>query len=89
MMHKTTDHKAGNGGKGNMKKARHYVDPLEREYVRRHGKLPEYHYDELRTKYGAERAREIIQGNADAVWADMKKRYEQEKAAENPFEEVR
>ena len=53
------------------KKAKQRVDLIEQEYVKRHGKLPDYHYTELWNQYGGAVADKIIQDNINAIWADM------------------
>lgn len=73
-----------------MQKARQRVDPIESEYVRRHGKLPDYHYTELWNQYGGAMADKIVQDNVNAIWADMKEQQNPTFHAteNNPFERV-
>lgn len=47
---------------------------MEQEYVKRHGKLPDYHYTELWNRYGGAMANKIVQDNIDSIWAEMKDR---------------
>lgn len=69
------------------KKAKHHVDPIEQEYVKRHGKLPDHHYTELWQKYGSAIANKTVQDNIDAIWSDMKESQNPtfKDAADNPF----
>lgn len=71
------------------KRARHHTDPIEQEYVKRHGKLPDYHYIELWKKYGSAMADKTIQDNVDAIWSDMKESQNPtfKDAADSPFQE--
>lgn len=56
------------------KKARLRIDPIEQEYAKKYGKLPDYHYIELWHQSGGAAANKTVQDNMDAVWAEMKER---------------
>lgn len=64
------------------------VTPIEQEYVKRHGKLPDYHYMELWKQYGSASADKIVQDNIDAIWSGMKERQSPtfRPTENNPFE---
>lgn len=74
-----------------MQKAKLRVDPIEREYAKRHGKLPDYHYTELWNKYGRDVADKTVQTNMDAIWNDMRQEHDRmthgkfEPCPDNPF----
>lgn len=71
-----------------MQKAKQRIDPIEQEYVKRHGKLPDYHYAELWKQYGGAVADRIVQNNVNAIWADMKEQQNPtfKQTENNPFE---
>lgn len=55
-----------------MKKARLCFSPIDYEYQRRHGIMPDYHYDRmLEQGYSAQDAARIRQDNIIAIWKDM------------------
>lgn len=71
-----------------MQKAKIRIDPIEQEYAKKYGKLPDYHYTELWHQFGGAIAGKIVQDNMDAVWAEMKERQNPvfHAAENNPFE---
>lgn len=53
-------------------KARLAVSPMEQEYVRRYGKLPDYDYNDFWGRFGSVSAGKIVQERMDGIWQDMK-----------------
>lgn len=71
-----------------MRKAKLYISPMDREYLKLYGKLPDYDYEDLRVKYGSKVAQEVRQKRIDIVWQNMKAQHKKEQnalLAECPF----
>lgn len=61
-----------------MKKALIYLSPIDREYLKEYGKLPDYDYTDLYKQYGSQKANEIVQKRANAVWKKMQENHKKE-----------
>lgn len=57
------------------KKAKTFVDPMEQEYVRKYGRLPDHDFTDFYNQYGSVMAGKIIQERMDGIWQDMKDSY--------------
>ena len=71
-----------------MRKAKLYISPMDREYLKLYGKLPDYDYEDLRVKYGSKVAQEVRQKRINTVWQNMKAQHKKEQdalLAECPF----
>ena len=72
------------------KKAELKFSPLEIEYQKRYGMMPDYHYEDLRRQHGSETASKTVQANMDRIWAEQKESTNPAfcPAETNPFEKV-
>lgn len=71
-----------------MKKARLIFSPLDYEYQKKYGIMPDFDYLNYRKTHTADEAGAYVQQRADSVWSEMKARHEQEMKrleSENPF----
>lgn len=71
-----------------MQKAKLRVDPIEQEYVKKYGHLPDYDFIEIRQKHGQETATNTVQERINGIWQDMKNQNSPEfiETTDTPFE---
>lgn len=69
--------------------AKLYIDPIEQEYVKIYGRLPDYDFIDFSSQYGSAMAGKIIQARIDGIWQDMKDRQNPtfRSTNDNPFDE--
>lgn len=67
------------------KKAKLYVDPMEQEYVKTYGRLPDHDFTDFYNQYGSVIAGKIIQERMDRICKDL---YSPEfrLTSDNPFQ---
>lgn len=53
------------------KKAKTFVDPMEQEYVKKYGRLPDYDFTDFYNQYGSVMAGKIIQERMDEICKDL------------------
>lgn len=67
------------------KKAKIFVDPMEQEYVKKYGRLPDHDFADFYNQYGSVMAGKIIQERMDGIYKDL---YSPEfrPASDSPFQ---
>lgn len=62
------------------------LSPIELEYVMTFGKMPDFHYQELKRQGTPQgKTAEIIQKNINQCYKAMRERHEKKELMENPF----